>query len=69
MRAHIFPLELMFYCPTFHIYVWDFKEARSASLYIYNRSKFGNMLSIPNKLTLQKESQNFVTNNVFLDKK
>jgi len=28
-----------------------------------------NMLSILNKLTLQKELQNFVTNNVFLDKK
>jgi len=27
------------------------------------------MLSILNKLTLQKELQNFVTNNVFLDKK
>jgi len=27
------------------------------------------MLSILNKLTLQKKLQNFVTNNVFLDKK
>jgi len=27
------------------------------------------MLSLLNKLTLQKELQNFVTNNVFLDKK
>jgi len=28
-----------------------------------------NILSILNKLTVQKELQNYVTNNVFLDKK
>jgi len=41
-------------------------------LYLYTliiSHKFGNMLSILNKLTLQKELQTFVTNNVFLDKK
>jgi len=31
--------------------------------------KFSNMLSILNELTLQKQLQNFVTNNVFLTKK
>ena len=31
--------------------------------------KYCNMLSILNKLTLQKELQNCVTNNVFWDKK
>ena len=31
--------------------------------------KSGNMLSILNKLTLQKDLQTFVTNNVFFDKK
>jgi len=31
--------------------------------------KFCNMLSILNKLTLQKDLQNFVTNSVFMDKK
>ena len=31
--------------------------------------KFCNMLSITNKLTLQKKLHNFVTNNVFLDTK
>jgi len=31
--------------------------------------KFCNVLSKLNKLTLQKELQNFVANNVFLDKK
>ena len=45
-----------------------FKEA---SLYRYTLiidHKSCNMLSIPNKLTLQKELH-FVSNNVFLDKK
>ena len=41
-------------------------------LYLYTLTighKSCNMLNILNKLTLQKELQNFVTNNVFLDKK
>jgi len=41
-------------------------------LYLYTLRighKSGNMLSILNKLTLQKELQTFVTNNVFFDKK
>jgi len=41
-------------------------------LYLYTlriNHKLGNMLSILNKLTLQKELQTFVTNNVFLEKK
>ena len=48
-----------------------FKDARSVSLYPYNQSqnwqkfKYG----IINKLTLQKDLQNFVTNSVFMDKK
>jgi len=40
-------------------------------LYLYTLiigHKSVNMLSILNKLTLKKELQNFVTNNVFLDK-
>jgi len=42
------------------------------SLYLYTLRighKSGNMSSILNKLTLQKELQTFVTNNVFFDKK
>jgi len=41
-------------------------------LYLYTLRighKLCNMLSILNKLTLQKELQTFVTNNVFFDKK
>ena len=41
-------------------------------LYMYTiirGHKYCNMLSILNKLTLQKKLQNVVTNNVFLDKK
>jgi len=41
-------------------------------LYLYTLTishKSCNMLSILNKLTLQKELQTFVTNNVILDKK
>jgi len=41
-------------------------------LYLYTliiSHKSCNMLSILNKLTLWKELQTFVTNNVFLDKK
>ena len=41
-------------------------------LYLYTLiiiHKFSNMLRILNKLTLYKELQTFVTNNVFLDKK
>jgi len=41
-------------------------------LYLYTLiigHKSCNMLSILNKLTLQKELQNILTNNVFLDKK
>jgi len=47
------------------------KDARSVSLYPYTviGHKSCNMLSILNKLTLQKELQNIATNNVFLDKK
>jgi len=40
-------------------------------LYLYTLTighKSGNMFSILNKITLQKQSQTFVTNNVFLDK-
>ena len=45
------------------------KEARSVSLYPYNQHNFCKMLSILNKLTLQEDLQNFVTNSVFIDKK
>jgi len=41
-------------------------------LYLYTLIfgyKYSNMLSILNKLTLQKDFQNCVTNNVFWDKK
>ena len=41
-------------------------------LYLYTLRighKSGNMLSILNKLKMQKELQTFVTNNVFLTKK
>ena len=41
-------------------------------LYLYTliiSHKSCNMLSILNKLTVQKKLQNFVTHNVFLDKK
>ena len=41
-------------------------------LYLYTLiigHKYCNMLSILNKLTLYKDLQTFVTNNVFLDKK
>ena len=41
-------------------------------LYLYTliiSHKSGKMLSILNKLTLQKDLQNFVTNRVFMDKK
>jgi len=41
-------------------------------LYLYTLKtghKYGNMLSILNKLTLPKELQNIVTNNVFLTNK
>jgi len=44
-----------------------FKDARSVSLYPYDWSQI--LLSILNKLTLQKKVQNFGTNNVFLDQK
>jgi len=45
----------------YHIYILLYlKDAKSVSLY-----KSGNMLSILNKLTLQKEYQTFVTDNVF----
>jgi len=39
----------------------------SVTLYPYNQSQ--TLLSILHKLTLQNELPNFVTNNVFLDKK
>ena len=45
---------------------------KTLGLYLYTLiigHKYCNMLSILNKLTLQKEKQNVVTNNVFLDKK
>jgi len=41
-------------------------------LYLYTRitsQKSDKILSILNKLTLQKDLQNLVTNNVFMDKK
>jgi len=41
-------------------------------LYLYTliiSHKFSKLLSILNKLTLQKDLQNFVTNSVFTDKK
>jgi len=40
-------------------------------LYLYTHlidHKYCNMLSILNKLTLQKKLQNFVTENLFMDK-
>jgi len=42
----------------------NLKNARSVSLYSYNQSQI-----LLNKLTLQNKLQNFVTNNVFLDKR
>jgi len=48
------------------------KDARSVSLRLYTliiSHKSSNMLRILNKLTLYKELQTFVTNNVFWDKK
>jgi len=45
------------------------KDARSVSLYPYNQSQICKMLSKLNELTLQKDLQNIVTNNVFMDKK
>jgi len=47
------------------------KYLKMLGLYLYTRiigHKSCNMLSIQNKLTLKKELQNFVTNNVFFDK-
>ena len=43
------------------------KDARSVSLYQYNRSQnlISYMLNLLNKLTLQRKLQNFVTNNAF----
>jgi len=41
----------------------------SVYLYPYNQSHFFEMLSIPNKLTLQMDLQNVVTNSAFIDKK
>ena len=46
---------------------YHFKDARSVSLYPYSH-KSCKMLSILNKLTLQKDFQNDVTNNVFMEK-
>ena len=46
-----------------------FKDARSASLYPNNRSQILQCAKYTNKLTMQKEMQNFVANNVFWDKK
>ena len=47
-----------------HAYI---KDASSVSLYtLIIGHKSCNMLSILNKLTMQKEMQNLVTNNVFL---
>jgi len=48
------------------------KYLKLLGLYLYTLiigHKSSNMLSVLNKLTLQKEMQNFVTKNVFLDKK
>jgi len=45
------------------IYLSIVKDARSVSLYPYNRSKSCNMFSILNKVTLQKKLQNVLTNN------
>ena len=54
-------------------YVFEslWKNLMMLSLYLYTLiigHKSCNMLSILHKLTLQKKLQNFVTNNVFLDK-
>ena len=47
-----------------------FKDARSVSLYPYNRSQIVQYCKYTKKtITLQKELQNFVINNVLLDKK
>jgi len=50
-----------------------FKDARFVSLYIHIFYRIGhqsgNMLSIQNKLTLQKELQHFVTNKCVFDRK
>jgi len=45
-----------------------FKNARSVSLYPYNRSQLTQKSVLLNKLTLQKELQNCVTKNVFWTK-
>jgi len=49
-----------------------FRRLKMLGLYLFTLTishKSCNMLSILNNLTLQKELQIFVTNNVFLDKK
>jgi len=47
-------------------------QLKMLGLYLYTfiiSHKIGKMLSILNKLTLQKDLQMFVTNSVFMDKK
>ena len=51
------------------VHKFAFKDARSVSLYPYNQSQILQQVKYTNKLTLQKELQNVVTNNVFLEKK
>jgi len=41
------------------------KDAKSVSLYPYNRSQILQYVKYTKKLTLNKELQNFETNNVF----
>jgi len=47
----------------------SFKDDRSVSYTLIISHKFCKMLSIINKLTLQNDLQNFMTNSVFMDKK
>ena len=46
-----------------------FKDARSVFYTLIISHKSGKMLSILINITLQKDLQNFVTNNLFMDKK
>ena len=57
---------------TFFCYQFYYITLKMLGLYLYTLRighKSGNMLSILNKLTLQKELHISVTNNVFFDKK
>jgi len=47
----------------------NFKDARSVSLYPYNRSKIWQYINYATQINIAKGIANIVTNNAFLNKK